>query len=58
VIVMSGGSVVEEGLVASVFRNPGHEYTRALLEATPTLDVAPKMAIAAPVIPALGESAR
>jgi peptide/nickel transport system ATP-binding protein len=40
VIVMSGGVVVEEGLVASVFRNPGHEYTRALLEATPTLQVA------------------
>jgi peptide/nickel transport system ATP-binding protein len=40
VIVMSGGAVVEEGLVASVFRNPGHEYTRALLDATPTLQVA------------------
>jgi peptide/nickel transport system ATP-binding protein len=40
VIVMSGGMVVEEGAVSSVFRNPGHEYTRALLEATPTLQVA------------------
>jgi peptide/nickel transport system ATP-binding protein len=40
VIVMSGGSVVEEGLVASVFSNPGHEYTRQLLEATPILRVA------------------
>ena len=54
VIVMSGGSVVEEGLVASVFRKPGHEYTRALLEATPTLEVG----AAVPVIPALGQSAR
>jgi peptide/nickel transport system ATP-binding protein len=40
VIVMSGGRVVEEGLVAAVFRNPGHEYTRKLLEATPILRVA------------------
>jgi peptide/nickel transport system ATP-binding protein len=40
VIVMSGGVVVEEGPVGRVFRNPGHEYTRALLEATPTLEVA------------------
>ena len=53
VIVMSGGSVVEEGLVASVFRNPGHEYTRALLEATPTLEVVGKSTIPAP-----GESTR
>ena len=52
VMVMSAGSVVEEGPVASVFRNPCHEYTRELLEATPTLQVV------APAIPALGESAR
>jgi peptide/nickel transport system ATP-binding protein len=54
VIVMSGGSVVEEGLVAAVFRNPRHEYTRALLEATPALEVG----TAVPAIPALGQSAR
>jgi len=40
VIVMSGGVVVEEGLVSSVFRNPGNKYTRELLEATPALHVA------------------
>lgn len=39
VIVMSSGSVVEQGPVATVFRNPQHEYTRELLEATPTLHV-------------------
>ena len=48
VIVMSGGLVVEEGLVASVFSNPGHEYTRALLDATPTLQVAAPVAAVAP----------
>jgi peptide/nickel transport system ATP-binding protein len=41
VVVMSGGIVVEEGSVTSVFGNPAHKYTRELLEATPTLDVAP-----------------
>jgi len=39
VIVMSAGSVAEQGPVATVFRNPQHEYTRELLEATPTLHV-------------------
>jgi peptide/nickel transport system ATP-binding protein len=39
VIVMSAGSVVEQGPVAVVFRHPQHGYTRDLLEATPTLHV-------------------
>jgi peptide/nickel transport system ATP-binding protein len=41
VVVMSGGIVVEEGSVTTVFGDPAHKYTRELLEATPTLDVAP-----------------
>jgi peptide/nickel transport system ATP-binding protein len=42
VVVMSGGIVVEEGSVTAVFGDPAHKYTRELLEATPTLDVAPQ----------------
>jgi peptide/nickel transport system ATP-binding protein len=41
VIVISAGSLVEEGPVASVFGNPQHEYTRELLQATPSLQVIP-----------------
>jgi peptide/nickel transport system ATP-binding protein len=36
VVVMSGGVVVEEGPVTSVFGAPAHKYTRELLDATPT----------------------
>jgi peptide/nickel transport system ATP-binding protein len=36
VVVMSGGRVVEEGPVTSVFGAPAHKYTRELLDATPT----------------------
>ncbi|MDX6599649.1 MAG: peptide/nickel transport system ATP-binding protein ddpF [Gaiellales bacterium] len=35
VIVMYGGSVVEEGTADEVFRNPRHPYTQRLLEAIP-----------------------
>lgn len=37
VIVMYKGRVVEENDVHSIFSNPGHPYTRALLKAVPTL---------------------
>jgi peptide/nickel transport system ATP-binding protein len=40
VVVMSGGVVVEEGPVSSVFSDPRHRYTRELLAATPVLEAA------------------
>jgi len=36
--VMRGGSVVERGPVRRILENPAHEYTRALLAATPRID--------------------
>ena len=38
VIVLRGGRVVESGLTARVFDRPEQDYTRRLLEHTPTLD--------------------
>ncbi|WP_085032572.1 ABC transporter ATP-binding protein [Ensifer aridi] len=35
VAVMYAGEVVEQGFVRDIFRNPGHPYTRALLECDP-----------------------
>jgi peptide/nickel transport system ATP-binding protein len=40
VLVLHDGAVVERGLVGSVFANPRHDYTRALLAAVPTLEAA------------------
>jgi peptide/nickel transport system ATP-binding protein len=34
-MVMYAGRIVEEGTVDEVFSNPGHEYTRSLLDALP-----------------------
>lgn len=38
VAVMYGGQVVEQGLVAEVFRDPQHPYTIGLMSAMPRLD--------------------
>lgn len=41
VVVMYGGYVVESGTIAQVYVTPRHPYTRALLDAIPTLDIPP-----------------
>ncbi len=37
VLVMCAGKLVEEGSAAQIFDQPGHPYTRKLIEAVPTL---------------------
>ncbi|WP_415085079.1 ABC transporter ATP-binding protein [Labrys sp. (in: a-proteobacteria)] len=39
IVVMKDGRIVEQGSVAEIFDRPQHTYTRALLEATPSLAV-------------------
>jgi peptide/nickel transport system ATP-binding protein len=41
VYVMQRGRIVEEGATAQVFSSPQHEYTRALIAATPRIGPAP-----------------
>ena len=43
VAVMRRGEIVEQGITSSVFANPGHEYTRALLDSIPGRDWKPPM---------------
>lgn len=38
VYVMYAGRIVEEGSVESIFENPSHPYTQALLRATPSVE--------------------
>src|SRR5690554_7075078 len=39
ILVMYQGSIVEQGLVKQVFKNPTHVYTKALINSKPALDV-------------------
>ncbi len=47
VLVMYAGRLVESGGTAAVLAQPGHPYTRALLEARPRLDGAPRSVLKA-----------
>ena len=38
VIVMKSGKIVEEGYVEEIFNNPKQEYTKRLLDASPSLE--------------------
>ena len=38
VLVMYKGNIVEQGFVKSIFKNPQHDYTKALINARPSLD--------------------
>jgi peptide/nickel transport system ATP-binding protein len=39
VLVMYQGEIVEQGEVKQIFKNPGHNYTKALIASRPSLDV-------------------
>lgn len=43
VLVMYKGDIVEQGLVASIFKNPKDNYTKALINSRPSLDTRLKM---------------
>ena len=43
VIVLYGGNIMEDSPVTRIFSNPVHDYTRALLEATPRYDSPDKL---------------
>ena len=39
VLVMYKGDIVEQGLVLDIFKNPQHNYTKALINSRPSLDM-------------------
>jgi peptide/nickel transport system ATP-binding protein len=39
VLVMYQGEIVEQGEVKQIFKNPEHNYTKALIASRPSLDV-------------------
>ncbi len=51
VVVMYGGVVAEQGLVAEVFASPRHPYTQLLLEAFPDMDHPDRPLVAIPGSP-------
>jgi peptide/nickel transport system ATP-binding protein len=41
IVVMYHGNVLEQGTLDDIFRNPGHDYLKALLRAVPRFDMEP-----------------
>ncbi|MFV0571642.1 MAG: ABC transporter ATP-binding protein [Xanthomarina gelatinilytica] len=39
ILVMYQGNIAEQGLVEQIFKNPKHQYTKALINSKPALDV-------------------
>ena len=56
VAVMYAGKIVENGAVDPLFADPGHPYTRGLLECLPRLDVRHEIQASIPGVPATPQS--
>ena len=56
VAVMYAGRVAETGAVSPLFADPGHPYTRGLLECLPRLDARHEVQAAIPGVPASPQS--
>jgi oligopeptide transport system ATP-binding protein len=56
VAVMYAGRIVESGPVGPLFAEPGHPYTRGLLECLPRLDARHEVQASIPGIPASPQS--
>jgi oligopeptide/dipeptide ABC transporter ATP-binding protein len=53
VLVMYAGRVAEEASIATVFREPAHPYTRALIDCLPRTDASTRLGTIAGVMPGL-----